>query len=140
MITLASTPYDILGAKKADSDYKLRVAYYKRIHQYKKDRLESPENRRITPEYFTLICRAYETLSDQEKRKKYDEDGEWIQHIPLKHYTLQQLAAEPELINELKLRLQNVTLREINAQDSQTGQTVLYCAARVCNIEAVNCL
>ncbi|CAF5100554.1 unnamed protein product, partial [Rotaria sp. Silwood1] len=134
------TPYDILGATQTDNDYRLRLAYYKRIHQYKQDRLQTPENRKITPEYFSLICRAYETLSDRDKRKKYDEDGEWIKHLPLENYTLQQLAAEPELANELKTRLKNATLREINAQDPQTGQTALYCAARICNVEAVDYL
>ncbi|CAF5092477.1 unnamed protein product, partial [Rotaria sp. Silwood1] len=140
MTASTSTPYDILGATQTDNDYRLRLAYYKRIHQYKQDRLQTPENRKITPVYFSLVCRAYETLSDRDKRKKYDEDGEWIKHIPLENYTLQQLAAEPELASELKTRLKNATLREINAQDPQTGQTALYCAARVCNVEAVDYL
>ncbi|CAF4932837.1 unnamed protein product, partial [Rotaria sp. Silwood1] len=140
MTASTSTPYDILGATQTDNDYRLRLAYYKRIHQYKQDRLQTPENRKITPVYFSLVCRAYETLSDRDKRKKYDEDGEWIKHIPLENYTLQQLAAEPELASELKTRLQYATLREINAQDPQTGQTALYCAARVCNVEAVDYL
>ncbi|CAF3647639.1 unnamed protein product, partial [Rotaria sp. Silwood2] len=52
---------------------------------------------------------AYETLSDHDKRKKYHLDGEWIQDVPLEKYTLQQLAAEPELVRQLKIRLQNAT-------------------------------
>ncbi|CAF4864998.1 unnamed protein product [Rotaria sp. Silwood1] len=137
MTASTSTPYDILGAKQTDNDYQLRVAYYARIHEYKKDRLQNPSARKYTPEKFRLVCRAYETLSDHDKRRKYDQHGEWINDIPLDKYTLQQLAAEPELASELKTRLQNATLRDINAQDPQTGHTALYCAARACNVEAV---
>ncbi|CAF1486140.1 unnamed protein product [Rotaria sordida] len=140
MGALSSTPYDILGAKKTDNDYQLRLAYRARIHEYKKDRLQNPTNRNVAAENFRLICRAYETLSDHDKRKKYDQDEEWIRNIPLNEYTLQQLAAEPELAKQFKIRLQNVTLRDINAQDSRTGHTALYCAARACNVEAVNYL
>ncbi|CAF1509614.1 unnamed protein product, partial [Rotaria sordida] len=140
MGALSSTPYDILGAKKTDNDYQLRLAYRARIHEYKKDRLQNPTNRNVAAENFRLICRAYETLSDHDKRKEYDQDEEWIRNIPLNEYTLQQLAAEPELTKQFKIRLQNVTLRDINAQDSRTGHTALYCAARACNVEAVNYL
>ncbi|CAF2527532.1 unnamed protein product [Rotaria sp. Silwood2] len=137
MAASTSTPYDILGAAKTDKDYALRVAYRARIHEYKNDRLKTPENRKIKPENFRLICRAYETLSDHDKRNKYHLDGEWLKDIPLEKYTLQQLAAEPELVRQLKIRLQNATLRDINAQDPQTEHTALYCAARACNVEAM---
>ncbi|CAF1103316.1 unnamed protein product [Rotaria sordida] len=137
MASTTSTPYEILRAQKADNNYKLRVAYRARIHEYKEDRLKSPENRKVTAEQFRLICRAYEAVSDHNKRKKYHNTDEWISHIPLPDYTLQQLAAEPELVDELKRRLQNATLNTINTQDPLTGYTPLYCAARACNIEAV---
>ncbi|CAF3923853.1 unnamed protein product [Rotaria sp. Silwood1] len=137
MTASTSTPYDILGAKQTDNDYQLRLAYCARIHEYKKDRLQNPRSGKYTPEKFRLVCRAYETLSDHDKHKKYDQNGEWINNISLDKYTLQQLAAEPELVGKLKTRLQNATLRDINAQDPQTGHTALYCAARACNVEAV---
>ncbi|CAF1276546.1 unnamed protein product [Rotaria sp. Silwood1] len=137
MLSSTSTPYDILGAKKTDNNYNLRVAYRARIHEYNQDRLKNPRSRNITAEKFRLICRAYETLSDHDKRKKYDNSGEWISNLALQKYTLQQLAAEPELLQELKNRLKDVTLKMINSKDSQTRQTPLYCAARVCNLEAV---
>ncbi|CAF3336676.1 unnamed protein product [Rotaria sp. Silwood2] len=137
MTEATSEPYEILGANKTNNDYQLRLAYRTKIHEYKKDRLQAPENRKITAEHFRLICRAYETLSDHDKRKKYDQHREWIRDISLEDYTLQQLAAEPELANELKIRLQNATLKCINAQGPQTGHTALYCAARACNVEAV---
>ncbi|CAF1298596.1 unnamed protein product [Rotaria sp. Silwood1] len=137
MAALVSTPYDILGVKQTDKAHCFPKAYRTRIREYKQDRLRTSGKRKITPETFRLICRAYETLSDHDKRKKYDQDGEWIRNIPLENYTLQQLAAEPELVTDLKNRLQHVTLRNINAQDPQTGHTALYCAARTCNLEAV---
>ncbi|CAF2825660.1 unnamed protein product, partial [Rotaria sp. Silwood2] len=137
MEALTSTPYDILGVKNTDKDYCFPKAYRTQIREYKQDRLRTSGIRKITPEQFRLICRAYETLSDHDKRKKYDQDGEWRRNISLDNYTLQQLAAEPELATELKIRLQNSTLRTINAQDPQTGHTALYCAARACNLEAV---
>ena len=79
-------------------------------------------------------------MADYDKRKRYDENKEWVSDVPLSNYTLQQLAAEPDLATQLKKQLQNATLRQINAQDLKTGHTSLYCAARACNIEAVNYL
>ncbi|CAF4894223.1 unnamed protein product [Rotaria sp. Silwood1] len=136
MAVVTSTPYNILGIKNDANDYHIRVAYREKIHQYKNDRLQHPKNRKITAENFRLICRAYETLSDHDKRKRYNQDGKWVRDISLEEYTLQQLAAEPELVEELKTRLQNATLKDINAQNPQTGHTALYCAARAGNIEA----
>ncbi|CAF4726698.1 unnamed protein product [Rotaria sp. Silwood1] len=140
LIESSSKPYEIRGAKRTDNDYELRRAHRVRILEYKKYRLQNPENHKTAAEMFRAFCRAYETLSDHDKRRKYDQNGEWINDIPLDKYTLQQLAAEPELAIELKTRLQNATLRDINAQDSQAGHTALYCAARACSLEAVNCL
>ncbi|CAF3673449.1 unnamed protein product [Rotaria sp. Silwood1] len=131
------TPYDILGAKRNHNDYNLRLAFRAKIHEYTQDRLKTTGDRQITAEQFQLICRAYETLSDHDKRKKYNDTEEWISHVPLEKYTLQQLASEPELIETLKSRLEDATLKTINSQDSLTGHTPLYCAARACNLEAV---
>ncbi|CAF4907948.1 unnamed protein product, partial [Rotaria sp. Silwood1] len=135
-----SKPYEILGANKTDTDYDLRIAHRARILEFKQYRLQNPENHKTAAEVFRAFCRAYETLSDHDKRKKYDQNEEWIKNIPLENYTLQQLAAEPDLASELKTRLQKATLREINAKDPQTGHSALYCAARACNVEAVNYL
>lgn len=137
MATSNSTPYDILGVKPSDEDLQLRLAYRAQIHELKQDRLKAPKNQKITLEKFQLICRAYETLSDYDKRKLYDEKKQWISNISLSKYTLQQLAAEPDLVSKLKERLQNATLRQINEQDPVTGHTSLYCAARASNVEAV---
>ncbi|CAF3510712.1 unnamed protein product [Rotaria sp. Silwood1] len=140
MAASATTPYSILGATKTSNDFQLRNLYRGLIHQFKADRQKPAKNRTITVEQFRKICRAYETLSDHEKRKLYDERQEWISDLAIPKYTLQQLAAEPDLSLELRQRLQYATLKEINAQDRVTGHTPLYCAARACNIEAVRYL
>jgi ankyrin repeat protein len=137
MAASTSTPYELLGIKSSDNDLQLRLAYRARIHEFKEDRLKGSNNRKITTDKFRLICRAYETLSDYDKRKRYDQNKEWVSNVPLAKYTLQQLAAEPDLASELMNRLKNATLRQINAQDSITGHTPLYCAARACNVDAV---
>ncbi|CAF4120098.1 unnamed protein product [Adineta steineri] len=135
-----STPYEILGLAKTNEDVKLRIAYRKRILELKSDRQNNPTSRKIAPEKFREICRAYETLSDYEKRKIYDEDQKWLSNLDLSEYTLQQLASEPDLALSLKEQLKNSKLRLINAQGPITGQTPLYCAARACNVEAVHYL
>ena len=137
MTTSTTNPYNILGADKTSNDYQLRLAYRERILEYKSDRQKTPSNRKIRPEKFRQICRAYETLSIYEKRERYDQRQEWLSDLHVSKYTLQQLAAEPDLTSELKQRLRNAKLRKINEQDPITGQTPLYCAARACNVEAV---
>ena len=131
------TPYDILGVTKQSNDYMLRVAYREKVHQYNTDRLQPPANRTINDQAFQQICLAYETLSDHDKRKRYDERQEWISDLHESKYTLQQLAAEHRLAHQLKQKLANCKLGQINAQDSITGHTPLYCASRTCNVEAV---
>ncbi|CAF0731415.1 unnamed protein product [Adineta steineri] len=137
MAATTLTPYEILQVKPLDSDFQLRVAYRLRIHELKKDRLNFPTNRKISPAKFRLICRAYETLSDHDKRKIYDSSKEWTSTLPLTKYTLQQLAGEPDLAPQLRDRLEKATLRQIDAKDPKTDQTPLYCAARACNVDAV---
>ncbi|CAF1268197.1 unnamed protein product [Rotaria magnacalcarata] len=137
MAASTSTPYDILRVKKGSNEYQVRVAYRARIHEYKQDRLKTSGKRTNTAEDFRLICRSYETLSDRDKHKNYDETAKWEPDLPVTQYTLQQLAAEPELAEQLKSRLQKASLRMMDARDSNTGHTALYCAARACNLDAV---
>ena len=133
MAAITATPYGLLGAKENSNDYQLRLAFREKIHQYR-------TNRTITDLQFQQICRAYETLSDYDKRKQYLERQEWIFDLPESKYSLQQLAAEPRLALQLRQILISAKLRQINAQDTSTGHTPLYCAARNSNIEAVQYL
>jgi curved DNA-binding protein CbpA len=140
MATIMCTPYSLLGLQKTNNDLELRIAFRSKIHQYNADRANGSANPTITDQQFRQICRAYETLSDHDKRRIYDERLEWISQLEESKYTLQQLAAEPCLASKLKLRLANAKLREIDARDSITGHTPLYCAARTGNVEAVEYL
>lgn len=132
MASADPTPYQILGVR-GDIDYvPLRVIYRTKIHEHLQNKISAIKFRRI--------CRAYETLSIFDKRKHYDSKKEWISELPIDKYTPQQLAAEPDLIRDLKKRLEKANLTKINAQDPITGHTVLYCAARAGNLEAVKFL
>lgn len=132
MTTSHETPYKILGVA-VDIDYvTLRTVYRQAIHDCKQGK--------ISDEDFRQKIRAYETLSDFEKRNLYDTRQEWISDLPLTKYTVQQLAAEPSLVLILHDRLRDANLSSINAQDSNTGHTALYCAARAGNIRGVQFL
>ncbi|CAF2615292.1 unnamed protein product [Rotaria sp. Silwood2] len=132
METFDRTPYKILGVPE-DMDYvKLRTVYREKIHEHLQKKISAINFRRI--------CRAYETLSDFDKRTLYNSKKEWISELPIHKYTSQQLAAEPDLIRDLKQRLRNANLTELNAQDPITGHTTLYTAARAGNVEAVKFL
>ncbi|CAF3977540.1 unnamed protein product [Rotaria sordida] len=132
MATSDRTPYQILDVSE-DIDYvTLRKAYRKKIHKHLQKKISAVNFRRI--------CRAYETLSDFDKRNLYDSQKQWIFDLPIDKYTSQQLAAEPDLIRDLKQRLRNANLTELNAQDPVTGHTTLYTAARAGNVEAVKFL
>ncbi|CAF1433277.1 unnamed protein product [Rotaria sp. Silwood1] len=124
------TLYNILGVAKASDDVQLRITYRERIHQFKADRQKTPGNRTITAEQFRQICRAYERLSDHDKRKRYDERQEWISDLYESKYTLQQLAVEPYLELQLKQRLQNNIQEHIDVQYHVQRQTLLHCACK----------
>ena len=132
MAALSKTPYEILGVPENIHHVRLRTYYRQIIHDHKQNK--------IPPEEFRNKVRAYETLSDFDKRQEYDSNKQWLSHLPLTKYTAQQLAAEPALILVLQDRLRHANLAEINAQDPVTGHTVLYCAARAGNVEAVSFL
>jgi ankyrin repeat protein len=132
MANTDKTPYDILGVPEDMSYVELRRVYWTKIHEHKQNK--------ISPINFRRICRAYETVSDFDKRGRYDSHKEWISDVPIDKYTLQQLAAEPDLLRCLKIQIENAHLDKINAQDPGTSHTALYCAARAGNVEAVKLL
>jgi ankyrin repeat protein len=132
MANANKNPYDILGVPEDKSYPELRIVYRTKIHEHKQNKISAINFRRI--------CRAYETLSDFDKRARYDSNKEWISDLPIDQYTLQQLAAEPDLLRYLKIQIENAHLEKINAQDPITSHTALYCAARAGNVEAVKLL
>ena len=63
--------YDILGVGKDASPDDIKSAYRKLAKQYHPDLNKSPD----APEKFKEVQEAYEVLSDENKRKMYDQYG-----------------------------------------------------------------
>ena len=61
--------YDILGVSKDASQDEIKKAYRKKAHEHHPDKGGDEEK-------FKKINRAYQTLSDEKKRKQYDRFGE----------------------------------------------------------------
>ncbi len=66
---MAKDYYDILGVAKNASDDDIKRAFRKLAHQYHPDKTGGNDTK------FKEINQAYQTLSDAEKRKKYDQFG-----------------------------------------------------------------
>jgi len=63
--------YDLLGLKKGASDSEIKAAYRKQALKWHPDRNKSPDS----AVKFKEINRAYEVLSDSQKRQMYDQYG-----------------------------------------------------------------
>ena len=69
----------VLGVPKDAAPSQLRKAYYKKCLQYHPDKLSndlSNDKRELAKKKFQAISLAYTILSDEEKRKEYDESGD----------------------------------------------------------------
>lgn len=62
--------YDILGVDKNASQDEIKKAYRKKAHKYHPDKEGGDE------EKFKEVNKAYQVLSDEQKRKQYDQFGE----------------------------------------------------------------
>ncbi|OQW32337.1 MAG: molecular chaperone DnaJ [Nitrospira sp. SG-bin2] len=67
--------YDILGVEKTASDDELKKAYRKMARQHHPDLHTGDHQKKSAEEKFKEINEAYETLSDQDRRKRYDMFG-----------------------------------------------------------------
>jgi molecular chaperone DnaJ len=67
--------YDILGVDKNVTDEELKKAYRKLARQHHPDLQSGDHQKKAAEEKFKEINEAYEVLSDQEKRKRYDMFG-----------------------------------------------------------------
>ena len=68
--------YKILGVKKDASEAQLKKAYKKAALKYHPDRVQDESKKEEAQKKFMDVSAAYETLSDPEKKRIYDQVGE----------------------------------------------------------------
>uniref|UniRef100_A0A8C5M6N5 DnaJ homolog subfamily B member 9 n=1 Tax=Leptobrachium leishanense TaxID=445787 RepID=A0A8C5M6N5_9ANUR len=71
LILAKKTYYDILGVPKNASERQIKKAFHKLAMRYHPDKNKSPD----AEAKFREIAEAYETLSDENKRREYDQFG-----------------------------------------------------------------
>jgi DnaJ-class molecular chaperone len=67
--------YEILGISKSASKEEIKKAFYKMAHKYHPDKKEGDEKK------FKEVNEAYQTLSDDSKRARYDQFGPGFENM-----------------------------------------------------------
>jgi len=67
--------YNVLGVNKSASKEEIKKAFYKLAHKYHPDKKEGNEAK------FKQVNEAYQTLSDDDKRSKYDQFGSQYENM-----------------------------------------------------------
>ena len=75
-LALAQDLYDVLGVLETATDREIKAAYRKQSLQHHPDKVSGEEEKVAATKRFTEIAEAYEILSDDEKRGKYDRGEE----------------------------------------------------------------
>lgn len=86
--------YKILGIKKGASDKEVKEAFRKRAQKVHPDRKGGNE------EEMARLNLAYQTLSDPEKKERYDTTGSVIPPTPIRHEAIQILVKIMDDITE----------------------------------------
>ena len=73
-IIMAKDFYDILGVSKTASNDEIKKAYRKLVKEYHPD--NNKERSNWAKKKFIEVTKAYEVLSDPEKKRIYDMGGE----------------------------------------------------------------
>src|ERR1035437_10126158 len=72
---MAKDYYNILGVNKSASKEEIKKAFHKMAHKYHPDKKEGDEAK------FKEVNEAYQTLSDDSKRSKYDQFGPGFENM-----------------------------------------------------------
>ncbi|KAI0130016.1 hypothetical protein BJ170DRAFT_681493 [Xylariales sp. AK1849] len=73
MFTLPDNPYEILGVAKNAQVTEIRTAHRKLVLKCHPDKVTDPAQKLIKQEEFQKVQKAYEMLSDENERQKYDD-------------------------------------------------------------------
>ena len=72
---MAKDYYNVLGVNKGASKEEIKKAFYKMAHQYHPDKKGGNEQK------FKEVNEAYQVLSDDDKRSKYDQYGAGFENM-----------------------------------------------------------
>ena len=68
--------YEVLGVARNADEAAIKKAYRKQAKKYHPDRYSDPKKKEQAEKLFVKVAKAYETLSDPEKRRMYDLGGD----------------------------------------------------------------
>ena len=68
-------PYEVLGVSREATENEIKKAYRKLALKHHPDKQTTEESRRRAGEIFAKISKAYEILSDPQKRREFDNGG-----------------------------------------------------------------
>src|SRR5579885_1585278 len=71
---MAKDYYEVLGVPRTATQEEIKKAYRKLAKQYHPD---VNKNDKKAEEKFKEVSQAYDVLGDEEKKKKYDQFGQW---------------------------------------------------------------
>lgn len=73
MFNLPANPYEILGVAKTAQIPEIRQAHRKLVLKCHPDKVSDPQQKAVKAEEFQKVQRAYEMLSNETERQKYDD-------------------------------------------------------------------